>query len=469
MAINTRIERQRSALSRAALSVPARTSLLDEVITSAKTVLDYGCGRGGDVRRLLDLGVEAKGWDPYFRPDPLPRPADVVLCSYVINAIEDAAERAQVVCRAWELAQDCLVLGTRTPSDLGRLDGVGRLADGVVTRRHTFQRCFATPELTQWTSGLINERGVPAIPGVIYFFRDPSARVAFLARRHARRTGGLSATDDISGLVQWLEEYGRAPTSDEDPALAAVARRGGLTIAKSAVNPALCEAAGHRRKVDLLVVLAVEAFHGQRRIADLPVSLAADLRTFYKSFAEACRRADWLLWAVGDTDTRRRAIAGSHVGKLTPSALYVHTRAESKLPALLRVYTVCGELVSGRPRDANLVKLHHDRSAVSFLTYPSFDRVAHPRLSESLTIDLQNLRAEWRDWSQKSNRPLLHRKEEFLAADDARASLYRRLTRQEVRAGLYTQPSVIGREDGWESILSEAGFEVRGHRLIARV
>ena len=32
-------------------------------------LFDYGCGRGGDVRTLTGLGIEASGWDPTHAPD----------------------------------------------------------------------------------------------------------------------------------------------------------------------------------------------------------------------------------------------------------------------------------------------------------------------------------------------------------------------------------------------------------------
>ena len=459
------IYRERTAISRLTISLPARTALLNNVITADTTVLDYGCGRGDDVRRLTALRIGCQGWDPHYRPKPPPAPADIVLCTYVVNAIEDQAERDAVVRHAWELAGRCLILSARTPADTNRLNGE-HLGDGVITQRGTFQRAYTTPELAEWAGGLIGERGLPAVPGVLYFFRDRTERLTFLARRHAARTKASPDSNDLVRLTSWFETHGRPPNPEEDPAAAAVSRDGGLAIARREADPALVAAATARRKVDLLVVLAIEAFHGQRRMSDLPPALAADLRAFYPNFVTACRRADWLLWAVGDADTRRRAALGSRLGKLTPTALYVHMRAEAALPAVLRVYAVCGELVSGRPAEANLVKLHHHQAAVSFLTYPDFDRDAHPRLAESLTVDLQRLRTDWRDWAGQANRPLLHRKEEFLTSDDPRAALYRKLTRREVAAGLYTRPALIGREDGWQRVLDEAGYKVQGHKIV---
>jgi hypothetical protein len=62
--------------------------------------------------------------------------------------------------------------------------------------------------------------------------------------------------------------------------------------------------------------------------------------------------------------------------------------------------------------------------------------------------------------------PLLNRKEEFIGRDDPRRDLYSKLTRAEVRAGLYDQPERIGSLQGWLNTLAQANVKLRGHRLV---
>lgn len=71
------IKRHRTALSRNHLSAPVQ-ALLRHGFLNASRFLDYGCGRGDDVRALLALGVPASGWDPHFAPDA-PRQATPVV------------------------------------------------------------------------------------------------------------------------------------------------------------------------------------------------------------------------------------------------------------------------------------------------------------------------------------------------------------------------------------------------------
>lgn len=363
------VRRERAAMQRVALSLPARTALEDGVLAGG-AVLDFGCGHGGDVERLSRAGLTVRGWDPVLRPKPAPTDADAVLCTYVVNTIEDTRERVRVLCRVWDLARRVLVVSARTPHDARRLSGAA-LADGTVTSRQTFHRPFHPTELLSWVSEQLGVRALPAAPGVAYVFRDDAARLAYLTRRYA---GAAEGAEELSGdllaiLVGWLHSRGRLPVAEEAPDVAGRARRAFGSMARArdaaaaAAEPAVVAGARHRRQVDLLVLLAVEAFHGGRTLSALPPAYQADCRALYDSFRIACARSDWLLWALSQPDQLRRAVRASRVGKLTPTALYVHTRAERQLPATLRVYAVCGELVAGRPPTANLLKLHHDRPA----------------------------------------------------------------------------------------------------------
>jgi hypothetical protein len=81
-------------------------------------------------------------------------------------------------------------------------------------------------------------------------------------------------------------------------------------------------------------------------------------------------------------------------------------------------------------------------------------------------VEMSSLRASFQRFGHRSNRPLLHRKEEFLDSDDPLTEKYRRLTAAEVRAGLYENPTLIGLEDGWRAELARCGVALRGHRVV---
>jgi DNA phosphorothioation-associated putative methyltransferase len=464
-------------MHRRALSVPAQRALLDGLLAGGD-VLDFGCGRGGDVRRLVGAGVAARGWDPHYRPDPPPAPATAVLCSYVLNVVADPAERAETLRRAWMLAQDVLIVAVRTDREAAKVSG-DAAGDGLVTSRGTFQALLPAAGLADWIGGVLGCRPVPAGTGLMYVFRSDAARAGYLANRFARRDkpAGTAGHDDgaadvLAAVAGWLAERGRPPVPEEDPGVCRAAEQafGGTARAAAAAHPLLepgtVAAAARRAADDLLVFLALDAFHGRTRAADLPPSAAADARTFFGSYAAARAKSDRLLAFLARRDLMAKAARASRVGKLTPTALYVHADAVRLLSAPLRAYAECAELVAARPPATNLLKLHHDRAAVSFLTYPTFDRDPHPQLDSALLVDLAARSAAWTDYASRSNRPLLHRKEEFVGPDHPRAQAWRRLTASEARAGLYRDPSEIGTADGWQRVLDAAGVRLRGHRLV---
>ena len=209
----------------------------------------------------------------------------------------------------------------------------------------------------------------------------------------------------------------------------------------------------------------MEVFNGRSPLQSLSLPVQADVRTFFESYKEACRRADRLLLKLRD-DAYLRNVMRNSVGKMTPTAIYVHRRAAESMPVLLKLYEHCGAIAVGRPADWDLIKLSHEGRSVSWLGYPEFDREPHPRLAWSYSVDMRTLEGSYRSYLDSDNRPLLHRKHEFLRADDPKVAKYRRLTEQEVRAGLYAQPHLIGNERGWEAAMNLAGVRLLGHRLI---
>lgn len=133
---------------------------------------------------------------------------------------------------------------------------------------------------------------------------------------------------------------------------------------------------------------------------------------------------------------------------------------------MLQVYEGCARVLAGTVEHANMVKLSVTEPQVSYLTYPTFDQDPHPTLHSAVTVNLRRLSVDWRDYSRSENPPLLHRKEEFLGIGDPKRSLYERLTRAEMRAGLYEHPERIGTLQGWRATLANSGVKLRGHRII---
>lgn len=468
-------DRHKTAIGRSSLSMPARQALFDGVVNPEWTVLDYGSGRGGDVARLVHLGVPAIGWDPHHGGDRPEEPRDVVTLTYVVNVIEDPAERQRVLGDAWSLSGRCLVVSTRLTWERRQVNGTS-VGDGTLTKRNTFQRLFSPAELRTLVERATGVRAISPVPGVVYAFRHADDRLAYLARRVALDQiwqAGDDIQSAVAAVVHFLEQRGRMPELEETPdALLPLLRK--LTrrnLAKVAVQEADPERVGQGRRrsmLNVLLLLGIEVFNGRSPLQTLSPPIQADIRAFFESYKEACRRADRLLLKLRD-DTYLRNVMRNSVGKMTPTAIYVHRRASENMPVLLKLYEHCGAIAVGRPRDYDLIKLSHEGRSVSWLGYPDFDRDPHPRLAWSYSVDMRKLDGSYRSYIDSDNRPLLHRKHEFLRSDDPDVGKYRRLTEQEVRAGLYAEPHRIGNERGWDAALNAAGVRLHGHRLVGSV
>lgn len=438
-------------------------------------MLDYGCGRGGDVRALEQLDCQVVGWDPYYRSQTPLVVSDVVLLTYVLNVIEDASERRQTLKRAWDLTSTLLVVAARLTWEKSKVRGE-QFGDGLLTSRQTFQHLYAASELRDYVQEVTGVRVVAAAPGVVYAFKDDSARLSYLAHRvvpDAQWLASQDTTSAVSALVDFVERRGRVPRIEEMPrSVAELLAHVGAADLKRLVRQGADEervAAGAKRStLNTLLYLAVDLFHGRGPFSSLPVSLQQDVRAFFTSYKEACRRADRLLLKLRDDQYVRGAMHACVAGKLTPTALYVHRRAVDQIPTVLRLYEHCAAIAAGRPELWTVAKLRHQGRAVSWLEYPDFDRDPHPRIASSYMVDLHTLQASHISYAQSVNRPLLHRKHEFLAPGDPDAARYERLTQAEVRAGLYEHPHLIGTEQGWEAELIRCGRELRGHRLVRR-
>ncbi len=79
------------------------------------------------------MGFESAGWDPVHRPHETLRAAPVVNLGYVVNVIENPAERREVLRSAWSLADQVLIVSARLTMDGRFLSEASDFADGYLT------------------------------------------------------------------------------------------------------------------------------------------------------------------------------------------------------------------------------------------------------------------------------------------------------------------------------------------------
>ncbi len=457
--------RARTAINRAELSKPVAQAIQDSVVTASRQVFDYGCGRGGDVARLRQLGYTVTGWDPVFAPNQPLAEADVVNLGYVINVIESPQERAETLRKAWDLARTALVVAARLDWE-ARGVASQPVADGIVTTRGTFQKFYTQYELKSWIESILGCGTHAAAPGVFYVFRNPADAESLRARQVRRPSVAPRQSmsqllyerhnELLQELASFLEDRGRLPDVSE------LGGGDSLRSVFGSVRQAfrvLCRATGRSD-------FALSAFAGRPRMGTLPPDIQRDIKDLFGSYRAATAEADRLLFSLRSDEALTQIVRDLAVGKILPDALYFHASVISELPPFLRVYEGCGRALAGSV-PATVIKLHRQQRKISYLFYPEFEKEPHPTLNASLRVDLQTFDIRFTDFRGSANPPILHRKETLLTPDHPLHSKFARLTAQEERADLLGVPG-IGTRNIWNKLLEQEGWRLAGHRLLRR-
>ncbi|MBD2445675.1 DNA phosphorothioation-associated putative methyltransferase [Nostoc sp. FACHB-152] len=475
------IDRHRAAIARTEISRPVRLAIEWSILNQDTSFFDYGCGYGGDVQRVGNLGYTSTGWDPYYYPNQQITPADVVNLGYVINVIEDIEERNQSLIKAWELTRKVLIVAAQV---LINAPSKAQLAynDGIVTSRNTFQKYYEQEELKKYIDEVLNVDAVPVALGVYFVFRAEAEKESFKAIRFFSRTSTPRVRiptkrfedyqEQLAPLMAFFTKRGRLPVKGElENAQELLSEFGNFrrafAVVLQATDEAEWDAIAYRRSLDIQVYLALTHFDKRPRFSQLAPEMRHDIKAFFGSYEEACEVADQKLFSLGRPKVVQTACEKSKIGKHTRGALYVHVSALAVLDPLLRIYEGCASRTIGRVDGATLIKYNLDQPQISYLFYPDFDTDPHPALKASITIDLKTLYVTHRDYANRANPPILHRKETFVTPNYPQYEEFAKLTQQEQQLGLLKQKSDIGTRDGWAKCLAAHKVEIRGHTVYA--
>ena len=288
-----KIQRHLTALSRSNLSAPVQMLIQHGLFKDEFTsIFDYGCGRGDDVETLRRNGFQAHGWDPHFANDHPKFCCDLVNLGFVINVIEDSAERVEALHLAFKLAKRALVFGVMLhPSDLMGVP----FQDGVLTTRNTFQKYFTQGEIKAYVEDVLQTEVFMVGPGVGLAFADKLWQQAFESSRYRsggvarrlRRVASLRAAKpakarsvehsshaqkqvhENKGLLDrlWLEslDLGRFPEREETTSLHLIENafgtlRRAIRLLVTYCDMSVLEQARRTRVDDLTVYLAIQQF-----------------------------------------------------------------------------------------------------------------------------------------------------------------------------------------------------------------
>lgn len=509
------VERHLTALARTTLSAPVQSLIRDGLLTTTSRFFDYGCGRGDDLATLSAAGYPVAGWDPHYRPAADRIPSDVVNIGFVVNVIEDKAERIEALTGAYALASQVLtvsaMLGSNEPTK-GRPFG-----DGVLTGRNTFQKYYSQGELRAFIESVLDEEAYPAAPGVFYVFRDRNIEQRYLlakssntyrvkrllaatpshvrndvhrkpeapsaARvRRVRASAAASALADspealqeLSKLWELMLDFGRVPDADEIPFVPSVKRLfGSVTRAIERClerhDLELLRRAEHARKEDILVMFALRAFDRRRKFGRLESRLAKDVRILFGSAVTAEAEATKLLFSLQDSAAIRSACECAAIGGLgwlePGESLQLHTSLVPRLPPSLRIYIGCASIMAGDISAFDLVKTHIKSGKVTLLAYDDFEGKPLPLLQRRVKVRLRDQDCDIFDYDELHPPTVLFRKSRYVNEEFPRYAEQVAFEEQleEIRA--FDLDSYGPAEDVFKAQLAARRYKVSGYELV---
>lgn len=415
------VQRHRTALSRDRLSVPFQLLQKYGYLEPGNEILDYGCGRGDDVRLLNEMGIPTQGWDPHYFPATPQDHSKVVNLGYVLNVIEDLGERAQVLRRAFELAGRVLCVSVLT----GRPEYAGpaeAFKDGVRTVAGTFQKYFLPDEIQNYVRSILGAPCVPIAQGTVLAFKSMEELERFRAKRaglrgdgprgSCRRASELYVFDEnarevLNSFWEKATTFGREPLASELDEYSDV---GSLGLSPSAAFRFLLEKIGAddlrpaivHRISELLVEFALAHFDGRVFFKYLDESVQKDIESFFDNYSDLRTQARDLLFSIANTEGILRACqdaAADGLGYLlNDHSLQLHVSLVKRLPPLLQVFEGSAERLLGGRGQADLVKLHVTSGKVSYLGYDDFAGLAIPSLVERIKVDLPRRKVDYFDY-----------------------------------------------------------------------
>jgi DNA phosphorothioation-associated putative methyltransferase len=438
-----KIARHLTAISRGELSKPVKVLFETSQIRPGETFFDYGCGLGADVRALAAMGFDASGWDPVHAAASERKSADVVNLGFVINVIEDPAERIEVLASAWQLTRRLLVVSTLIRGQENYVE-FRCFGDGVLTSRNTFQKYFEPAEIQALIEDTLGAEALPVAMGIYFVFRDVAQLQDFLSARTQRFIDweGLSSrlglrrvlrqrADPYDTHRQLLDDFwaasvslGRVPRDDEFDRLAEVRAACGsvpkaMALFLERFGQATFDGARAKRREDTLVYVAAARLRKRVSFTRLSSRLQRDIQSFFGSYQEAERQALDLLFAAGDVDELSLAVQQLGYGWWNAEEQHftVHRSLLDELPVILRIYVECGARLFGNPRESDLIKFHLRSRKLTFQIYDDFDGAAFPELRMRIKIDLPRLFVTVLDQSHADHQQLLYFKERFVGPE----------------------------------------------------
>ncbi|WP_237706375.1 DNA phosphorothioation-associated putative methyltransferase [Methylibium petroleiphilum] len=492
------VQRHLTALGRSALSAPVQTLLRLGLLSREMSFFDYGCGRGDDLSTLSGEGFAAQGWDPHYAPNRPLSTAEVVNVGFVINVIEDPAERVDVLHRAFSLAQRVMSVAVMLygPENAGKPFG-----DGFMTSRGTFQKYFQQAELKDYLEQALHQEAILVGPGMALVFKDKDWEQRYLAGRYRRRdvTERLLAVRPrppkpvreqpvreiaaprtpepphplLTELWRATLDLGRYPEEaeiDRLPELIDVFGSLGRAIRKMvrSFDGAMLAKAQAARADDLLLYFAIQQFSKRPRYRQLEVRLQRDVKAFFGDYASAQAAGMELLTRAADGDallTACREAVTSGLGWLDADKLQLHVSLVERLPIVLRAFVSCGLLVYGDLGKVDLVKVHCGSGKLTLMQFENFDAQPLPLMTRRIKVNVRRADYDLFVYGAEYPKPPLYLKGRYMHEEMAHYEEQEAFDRALEEAGVLGSAEHGPTYEQLEKSLARRRLEVKGFSL----
>lgn len=500
-----KVQRHLTALSRSTLSAPVQLLIGHGLINDQISVFDYGCGRGDDLKGLASIGIRCAGWDPHFAQDQPLIGSDVVNLGFVVNVIEDPAERVDAIQRAFSLASTALIVSVMLYTN----DRPGKpYRDGFLTARNTFQKYFSQDEFKDYLEKVLDQDPIMVGPGIALVFKDKDAEQRFLVSRYkssnvarrllsARLSPRLPRASKIERIRQprftkaereftelrptldtlWelTLDLGRFPEIHEVPQLSEIQEKISLTRAfrliRTHYDLGLLEKAAQTRSDEIKLYIASLQFGKKSPYKDLEPTLRFDVRHFFGDYKTATAEALKLLLDSGKSDVilqACKAAAADGLGWMDEEhSLQLHVSMVERLPAVLRAYINCGLLLWNNISSIQLVKIHIGSGKLTLLKYDDFDQHAIPILVKRVKVNIRKLDYDVFDYQAPQYPPsALLFKSRYMHEDMDGYAEQIAFDEQLECTGILDQFTTHPAREILEAALEEKRMEISGLRLV---
>jgi DNA phosphorothioation-associated putative methyltransferase len=446
------IQRHLTAISRTALSAPVQYLVKIGLLSLDHSFFDFGCGKGTDVQALQESGIRAKGWDPHYAPSNDIETADVVNLGFVVNVIEDPAERAEAIHRSFAitakvLAVSVMLYGPDVPGKPYR--------DGYITSRKTFQKYFTQSELRDYLEHALGQQVFMVGPGIALIFADKDLEQQFNARRFRRNdfTERLLAARILRTKAerpprvrvqrttrlerQYLEaqvvleklwklslDLGRLPEPMEVDFFDELLERTStysraIRLVRTHFDQSILEIAAKERADELMLYLASMQFEKRPAYKKLEARIQRDIKYFFNDYKAAQAAAlQLLIRAANPAEVLSASDEASAQGlgwRDTNQSLQFHIEMLERLPIILRAYVNCGLILWEETGAVQLIKIHISSGKLTLLEFKDFTDSPLPLLVKRIKLNIRKQEIDVFEYgSEEYPFTILYRKSRYM-------------------------------------------------------